>query len=405
MFLDKNRRVLYVGKAKNLKKRVASYFTHKDLGEKTQRLVSQVHKIRTIPVSSEIESLLVETNLVKKYSPKYNVRLTDGKAYPLIRITVKDKYPKVLIARRPEDKNSEYFGPYPNVGAMRSVLKTIRRIFPFESVKNHPKKACLYYHLGLCPCTEVFGDGEYKKNIRRIIKFLKGQTRSVICDLEKEREGYSKKDEFEKARKVQSKINAIKLITSPVYNPFEYEVNPNLKSDIRQKELAQLTTVLRNAGVGINSLSRIECFDISNISGSSVTGSMVAFKEGEKDSDSYRRFRIKIQQKGKPNDFAAMEEIIKRRINHPEWPLPDLLVVDGGKGQVTSALNALKSKNLNLPVVGLAKREETIITESLKAITLPRSSPALHLMMRIRDEAHRFAITYHKKIRNKFLYS
>ncbi len=206
--------MIYVGKAINLRKRVRSYFTNKkDLGEKTNILVSQIHKVKTIRVESEIESLLLEANLIKKHQPKYNIKLTDGKAYPLIKVSIKDKYPKVLVARKPDDPHSVYFGPFPNTGAMRLVLKTVRRIFPFQSTQNHPNKLCFYYHLGLCPCPGVLKDKKYKQTIKHIIKFLNGQTKNVIKDLEKERNAFSKGQQFEDALLIQNKIDAIKMIS------------------------------------------------------------------------------------------------------------------------------------------------------------------------------------------------
>jgi len=396
---------LYIGKAKNLKSRVSSYFLNKDLGEKTKNLVLQTVKIKTIVVSSEIESLLLEANLIKKYNPKYNIKLTDGKIYPSIRITFKDKYPKIIIVRKQDDKKSLYFGPYPDRGKMRFVLKIIRKIFPYESVLNHPKKICLYNHIGLCPCAEVLGDNGYKKNVKRIIKFLSGKTKKVIDELEKKRDFYSNKQDYKKAGDLQKKIDAIKEITAPVYKPFEYIVNPNFKSDIRKAEQEELVNVLNQKGIAVKNTYRIECFDISNISGFSIAASMVVFINGEKAPREYKRFRIRYFNKGKPNDFAAMEEVISRRFNHLDWETPNLLIVDGGKGQISSALKALNLKNVSVPVIGLTKREETVITAHFKQISLPRNSKALHLLMRIRDEAHRFALAYHKKLRSKAVFA
>ena len=416
-FEDRSGNVIYIGKAKNLKKRVSSYFTGRDkLGSKTLSLVLEIAKIKTIKVESEIESLLLEANFIQKYLPKYNVKLADSKAYPLIKITTKDKYPKVLIARRMGDKKSIYFGPYPNVGAMRLVLKIARRIFPYQSVLNHPTKLCLYNHLGLCPCPEVMGDENYKrslkasqktefssfaykKNIKHLINFLKGNTKKVIKDLEKEKKEFVKNEEFEKAADNQRKIEAIKLITNSHYKPLDYEENPNLSSDLRGIELGDLQKVLQVHGVGVLFPEKIECFDISIISGKYATGSMVVFTNGEKDSSMYRRFKIRYS--GKPSDFAMIEEVLRRRLNHPEWKLPDLFIVDGGKGQVSVATRVLSEKKIKIPLIGLAKREETIVTSSLEEIKLPRDSRVLQLLQRIRDEAHRFAITYHRKLRSR----
>ncbi len=406
LFLNSNGDVLYVGKAINLRERVKSYFTKRgDIGEKTNILISQIDSVKTIRVESEIESLLLEANLIKKYQPKYNIKLTDGKAYPLIRITVKDIYPKVLIARKTDDPRSLYFGPFPNANAMRLVLKTIRRIFPFQSVVNHPNKTCFYYHIGLCPCPGVLNDKEYKKTIKHIVKLLNGKTKSVIGDLEKERNALSKNQEFEKALQVQTKIDAINLVTSKFYKPFEYEKNPNLREDIRSQELALLKNELNNKEMDVKKLDRIECYDISNTSGKSAVSSMVVFINGEKEPSLYRKFKIRGPYNDLPNDFAMMEEVVGRRLRHKEWDKPDLIIVDGGKGQVSSALKALKKENLKIPVVGLAKQEEIIITSDFKEIKLPKNSRQLHLVMRIRDEAHRFAITYHRKLRSKVSYS
>ena len=450
LFLDKKSKVLYVGKAKNLQRRVNSYFVNSNnLLEKTRILVSQVKKIKGVIVGSEIQALLLEANYIKLYKPKYNAKLTDDKAYPLIRITMNDKYPKILIARRNEDKKSIYFGPFPNSTAPRLVLRTIRRIFPFQSVVNHPNKLCLYNHLGLCPCPGVtlLKDTPYvrsilakvyRKNINHIIDFLNGNTKKVINNLEKERSSLSKLEEFEKAEVLQRKIDAINYVTSPLFEKFNHKINPNLDEDLRYKELQELKICLLKHNVQVKNLERIECFDISNISGTNATGSMVVFINGEKDSSQYRRFKIKnlpnfpaspAGRPNLPNDFAMMQQVIQRRLNHKEWPFPDLIIVDGGKGQVSAAMNAisamkqLNNETMDIPIIGLTKREETIIIpsprplslrerarvrvdrENFVDVSLPKDSPALHLVMRIRDEAHRFAITYHRRLRSKQLLS
>ncbi len=396
-----------MGKAKNLKKRVSTYFTNKDLGEKTAVLVSKIKTIKTISVDSELESLLLEANLIKKYNPRYNSRLTDGKAYILVRITAKDTIPKVLLARRIDDKKSVYFGPFPSSNDVKLVLKLIRPIFPYQSVLNHAKRYCLYYHLGLCPCPPMFKSEEetknYKKNIRHVIQFFEGNTKEIIKELEEEREEFSKNEDFENAALIQKKINAVNQVTQKKHNPFEYVDNPNLRRDLRTRETDELIDALNKNGVAVKKLERIECYDISNITGKFATGSMVVFTNGEKDSSSYRRFKIKRPPVVVPNDFAMMREVIKRRLNHSEWGNPDLIIVDGGKGQVSSAGKAMFESNMDIPIIGIAKREELLITSDFKVIRLHRTSPALNLVKRIRDEAHRFAITYHKKLRSKYM--
>lgn len=406
-FLDNQNTVLYVGKAKNLKKRVASYFTSGDrIGPKTQAVISQARKIRIIVVESEIESLLLEAAYIKKYLPRYNIRMTDGKSYPLIKVTKNKEYPSVFTVREIVNDKAEYFGPFPDVSSMRLVLRILRRIFPYQSVKNHPNKKCLYFHLGLCPCTSAFQDSlhkkEYKKTILYILQILRGQSKKVMKKLEKERNGLTNKELFEEAREVQKQLDALYAVTQPVKRPFEYEQNPNLKVDLRYQELEWLKKHLHNAGVFVEKLSKIECYDISTIQGAFSTASLVVFTDGEKNSSLYRRFRIKtVGSISKPNDFAMMREVLQRRFRHEEWEFPNLIIVDGGKGQISSALEILTRNNLSIPLVGLAKREETIITSDFKEIVLPKSSPALQLVMRIRDEAHRFAITYHRKLRLK----
>lgn len=404
LFLDQEGSVLYVGKAKNLKKRVASYFVNATkLGEKTKSLLLKIARVKIIKVNSEIESFLLEANLVKKYRPKYNTRLTDGKAYPLIRITIKDRYPKILIARRLDDRKSRYFGPFPSSKDVRIVLKTIRRIFPFQTTINHPKRPCLYYHLGLCPCPPAFDSEilrrEYQKDIKRIIEFLHGKKNQVIKELKTQRDRKIKSQQYEKAAEIQKKIDSILYITSPFYQPFAYEINPNLLVDIRQQELEQLKNALASESVPVQKLWKVECYDISNLSGTYAVGSMVVFINGGSEKSLYRRFKIKFT-KG-PNDTAMIKEVLQRRLGHCEWELPDLIIVDGGKGQVSAILKVLTEQKIVIPVIGLAKREENIITSEFKMIKLPKDSRALQLIQRIRDEAHRFALSYHRKLRAK----
>ena len=403
IFLDGKNNALYIGKAKNLKNRVSSYFSKSsDLGDKTAQLVLKIKKIRVIKTTSEIEAFLLEADLVKKHKPFYNLRLLDDKSYPLIRINIKSKYPAVLISRKDDDKNSIYFGRFPSSSSVRSVLKTIRRIFPYQSVLNHAKRRCLYSHMGLCPCPPIISETElkaYRKNVRRVVDFLKGNTKKVLRDLEKERDALSKKDEFEQALAVQKRIDAIKFVTSESYQPFDYEVNPNLEEDLRNKEMNSLKQILNERGMKVKSVQRIECYDISNISGKLATGSMVVFENGTKNTSEYRRFKIK--KTAGPNDFAMIAEVLKRRFSRTGWAMPGLIIIDGGKGQVSAASKALKELNIDIPIIGLAKRLETIVTADLEEILLPRRSDGLKLVMKLRDEAHRFAITYHRKLRSK----
>lgn len=405
LFLNEKRKVLYVGKARNLKNRVSSYFgAPASLGKKTKRMVSEAVTIRYIVVESELEALLLEANYIKKYNPWYNTRLTDGKSYPCIEITSKDPYPALLYARkRPDADDSIFYGPYPSGRDVKMVMKYMRRIFPYQSVRNHPKRYCLYYHLGMCPCPPMQPTAfkkEYKKTIHHIMQFLDGKKQTVVKELEKERDTASRDEDFERAKKLQQQLEAVMLITSRHHKPFEYELNPNLRSDIRAEELTAFQEILRQHAVPITTLQRIECYDISNFAGKQAVGSMVVFTNGEKDAKWYRRFKISKHIVG-PNDFAMMAEVIRRRLQHDEWPYPDLFVVDGGKGQISAAYAVLKQNNVTIPVIGLAKRYETIITTDFQEIRLSKENKALQLLMRIRDEAHRFAVTYHRKVRSK----
>jgi excinuclease ABC subunit C len=487
VYLDKDKHVIYVGKAINLKSRVSSYFSSpSQLGEKTRALVSQIENIDITIVESEIEALLLEAYYIKKFNPKYNIRLTDNKQYILVRITnqyqisnVKyqmsneikksDNYPKILLARRADDPASVYFGPFPSSREVKLVLKTIRKVFPFVSVRNHPKRVCLYHHLGLCPCPPVFDSPEmvkdYQKNIKQIIRIFEGSSKKIMKELEAERDKASAEEKFEEALVLQRRIQALGYITQPFHKPFEYDINPNLRSDLRQRELESLKQILKDNGCPVNSLERIECYDISHIQGTNTVASMVVFVDGEKESGQYRKFKLrkawmekkvskvsKVSEVSKGsgnNDFESMKEVLQRRIRHEEWSLPGLIIIDGGKGQVSSAMAVLAEMGLEIPLIGLAKREETIVipisknskfeirnskqiqdsnskeSKRLKyshlehsvaivsdfdirasnlsfiEVSLPHEAKALQLLQRIRDEAHRFAITYHRKLRSK----
>lgn len=411
LFLNLKNKILYVGKAVNLKKRVASYFTNRSLGEKTRQLISETAKINHLLVGSEIEALLLEANLIKKHQPKYNVDLKDDKAYPFIKITVSGNWPKVSITRKIENSRDLFFGPYPDSKTLYFILRTIRRIFPYRSCQTLPKKPCLYFHLHRCPgCCflpqNLSFKKTYQKEIKKIILFLQGKSRQVLNILEKEMAIYAYKELYEEAAKRKVQIEQIKKLLAPTYQPLDYLSNPNLITDLRTQELRKLYQLLLPYYPHLSSnlclLSfRIECFDISNLSGKLAVGSMVVFIGGEADKRQYRRFKIRTKQT--PDDVAMIKEITLRRLNHHEWPYPQLMVVDGGLPQVNAAVLILKLKGFKIPVIGLAKRLEQIFLANGQNISLPKDSPALLLLQRIRDEAHRFALSYHRKLRKKVL--
>lgn len=410
LFKNDKGKIIYVGKAKDLKKRVSSYFTNKYLDNKTVKLVEQIATIDHILVNSEIEAFLLEAALIKKYDPFYNIKLSDDKFYPFVKIT-HDEIPSIYITRKVIKDNAEYYGPYTSATDLKAVLKLIRHIFPYQSVKNHAKRKCLYYHLHLCPCIPVFPENliQYKKNIKKIEHFLEGKKDVVIRDLRKEQQACIKSEEFEKAADIQKKIEQIEFITSDVYDPFQYTQRPNLYYERIEKEVESLRTILNQNGFSIEKLDRIECYDISNFQGKLATGSMVVFIKGEAYKKDYRRFRIKT--KHTPDDFLMHREVMARRLRNSQWTYPDLFVIDGGKGQVSSVMSVMKQYGLDIPVIGLAKREEIIVIPyptynnhyDFLEVNLPNETPGINLLRRLRDEAHRFAITYHRLLRKKNL--
>ncbi|HMS22779.1 MAG TPA: excinuclease ABC subunit UvrC [Candidatus Levybacteria bacterium] len=407
LFKNNDKKIIYVGKAKDLKKRVSSYFQKSAHDAKTTHLVKAVVAIDHIPVNSEIEAFLLEAELIKKYKPYYNIRFTDDKSYPYIMITT-DSSPYVSVVRKKALKNADYFGPYPDAGSVKIVLKILRRIFPFQSVKNHSKRKCLYYHLGLCPCLPADSENsaQYMKNLRNLKRFLGGKTDTVTSTLKKEQKISIKNEEFENASIIQKQIDSIKKITQETFDPFFYLSVPNAQLEREKNENDNLKTLLIQSGVTLSNLERIECYDISNFQGTNATGSMTVFINGSATTSEYRKF--KIRKLSTPNDFAMHQEVMARRLKHTEWGTPDLIIVDGGKGQVSSVLQVFAHMGVKFPVIGLAKRFETIIIPEkagrkiiFNEVRVPLSTPALNLVRRIRDEAHRFAISYHRKLRSK----
>lgn len=388
IFKNDQGRVIYVGKAIDLKKRIASYFSpsHVKNDAKLSLLASEINKVETIVVESELEALLLEANLIKQYLPKFNVRLTDDKDYLYIKVT-NESFPKITTARKHDLTNSlKYFGPFPSSKTVRSTLKSLRRVFPWCS---GGKKTCFYYHLGLCPgpCAGEINQKEYQKIIKRFIKFLAGKKEDLIKELTKEMANLSKKQNFEEAAKIKKTLDGINYLTQP-QRVAAYLENPNFLEGETKLALLELQRVLNLPKVP----QRIEGYDISNIQGREAAGSMVVLTNGEVDKSQYRKFKIKIS--WRPNDVAMMKELIKRRLNHPEWSMPDLIIVDGGRAQV-------RAVQVKIPVFGLAKRMEWLYPAAGEVIKLSKASPALKLLQNLRDEAHRFAIAYHRQLHRR----
>lgn len=405
IFQDISGRILYVGKAIDLNKRIRSYFNKTLTNTKTSELVKRINSVETLVVESELEALILEANLIKKYLPPFNIRLVDDKDYLYIKIT-KEDFPQVLTARKKDLKDvKRYFGPFPSSRTVRETLKSLRKIFPWCS--NPPKydpdsdslvlkRPCFYFHLKLCPgaCVGKISQDNYLRIINHLILFLEGKKRQLREDLEKEMARSSKNLEFERAAEFKKTITGMEYLTQP--NRVEsYLENPNFLQEENKLALRQVQQDLRLSKLP----GRIEGYDISNIQGRLATGSMVVLTHGEIDKSQYRKFKIIIS--GKPNDIAMHKEMIRRRLNHPDWPISDLIIVDGGRGQVRAVHSELQAKNLDIPVFGLAKRMEWLYPAEGSIVKLPKRSLSLRLLQRLRDESHRFALNYHRRLRSK----
>lgn len=371
---DKKRSPLYIGKASFLKQRVLSYF-QRPQETRLEKMLEKVNSIEIKKTDSVIEALLLENNLVKRYQPKYNIKLKDDKTFLGIFIT-KEDWPKVMPARLTQKlPPGEFYGPFPSAGQVREALQILRKIFPFRvSCKPLSGKACFEYHLGMCPgvCAGKLTKGEYQKTIKQLKMFLKGKKKQVIKEIEKQMRKIAKEMEFEKAAKLRDRIFSLKHI----------------------QDVALITE--ENLSHPEDVPGRIEAYDVSNISGAFATGSMIVFSEGLIDKSQYRKFKIKTIQG--IDDVGMLKEILKRRLNHRQWPSPDLILVDGGKGQVNGIKEVLQDKNINIPVVGIAKgsqrNKDEIIADD--CITVDKK-----LLLRVRDEAHRFAISYYRQRHRK----
>jgi len=374
-----------------LRKRVKSYF-------RPESIVSlNALKLDYIIVDSEFEALLLEAELIRKFQPKYNRMLKDDRSPTYIKIS-NEKFPKVSVTR----KYDGIYGPYLNSQTVKSVLRYLRNIFPYRTCNNLPHKACLYYGLNLCPgvCINQNEQNikEYKRNINHLKNLLSAKKDKVIKNLEKEMYKESRLLNFEKAKIIRNRLTELNYLFQKRHFPREYMENNFLIKEIREKELEELSKI-----INVNSLERIEGYDISNISGSHATGSMVVFLNGDAESNLYRRFKIRLVIK--PDDTGMMSEMLNRRLKHEEWEYPSLILVDGGKTQISAALKVLENCKVKIPVIGLAKRNEELIiplqNQRYEILKLKSNSPGLNLIKRIRDESHRFAKKYHLYLRNK----
>ena len=534
--------IIYVGKAKVLKNRVRQYFQNsKSHSEKVKAMVKNISEFEYIVTDSEMEALILECNLIKKYSPKYNISLKDDKFYPFIKITTNEDFPKVFITRNYAKDGNKYFGPYPNAGAVHETINLIRKIFPLRTCKKYiveggkPTRPCLNYHIKKCnaPCEGHISKADYKEMIDEIMDVLSGKDKTLVNKLKKEMQEESSNLEFEKAASLRDKILAIENIAEKqkvfksqdndedfinmykdekdcciqvfflrdgkvtgrehfilenssheedstvisqfiisfyggtpkvpknIYIPESDEAESLeefltikrgskvfVKIPIKGEKKEMLELVKNNAKVTldqfkdkilmdkeINKLcleqiqdllqldsmpSRIEAYDISNIQGVDSVGSMIVFEDGKAKNSDYRRFRIKTVKNA--NDYDSMREILERRFTHGLKEIkeiqdkeikfsngkfsnfPDLIMMDGGKGQVNIAIEVLEKLGINIPVCGLVKDDHHAtrgIIYNNKELIVNRNSNLMQLIRRIQDEVHRFAITYHRSLRDK----
>lgn len=527
-FINKNGNVIYVGKAKNLKNRVRSYFQENPSSAKTVAMVSKIDDLQLVVTDSELEALILESNLIKELKPRYNVNLKDDKSFPFIKVT-NELFPRIYPTRKVFNDGSKYFGPYTDVRSMRGSLRMINQIFKIRSCKldltkkniaDKKFKVCLDYHIKKCdgPCENLVSVKEYNEMVDEVVKLLKGKTDDLIKDLKTRMQSAVENLEFEKAAELRDKIDQLNSISSKqkivnddeedrdifavafegkdstcaVFNirsgkligkkqlklaieegeelsniysaaiKFYYgdqveiprevivEIPPedtdaltewlrmrsnkktkifvpqrgDLKSLVKmckENAILQLKEIqlqkmknLGNVSYSVSALQRdlrlktlprkIECFDISNLQGTDSVASMVVFEDGKPKKSLYRKFIIKTVEG--PDDFSSMREVIERRysrLKEENQPLPDLIMVDGGKGQLSSAVEILDSLGFNnYNIIGLAKRlEEVFLPNNSDPELIPKTSSGLKLLQQIRDEAHRFAITFHRVRRSK----
>ena len=520
---DARGKIIYVGKAIVLKNRVRQYFqSSRNHTPKVRAMVSHIADFETIMTANEVESLILEANLIKKHRPRYNIRLKDDKSYPYVKVTVQEEFPRVFITRRVLRDGARYFGPYTNVTALRDSLKLLRRLFPLRTCRTMPERPCLEYHIKRClaPCIGKVEAEDYRAMIRAVLLFLEGRTDDVERELEQRMNAAAEAYHFETAARLRDQLSAVRtaaerqnIVTGAgdqdavgmarsaagvcvqiffirggkmigrehfllrgseeesdtdilrafleqYYNQATFVPREVLlpcaidaaaqatieawlaarkgggkvalltpqrgtKHDIVQMATGNAAKFLadeetRRSLLDAQTLGaveelgrylglkhpprRMECFDISHNQGQETVASMVVFEDGAPKKSDYRRFKIRSTE-GKPDDFLSMREVTTRRyVGLPEEELPDLIIIDGGKGQLSSALEIIRhaAGHKDVPVVGLAKQFELVFTEgNSEPVELPRRSQALYLIQRIRDEAHRFAITFHRKLRGK----
>lgn len=424
IYKDKGGEVIYVGKAKNLKSRVSSYFRiNLDRRSKTFALAQNIHSIDYIKVESELEALILEAELIKKYLPIYNVNLKDDKSFLYIGIrnskeSVGGKVisiPTVETFRKGNAERYKYrYGPFPDGKTVKQLVRMLRRMFPFKDCSTSKfcryKKLntpCLWGHLNLCPAPCVYEEAVIpvcKSNIRSIKNILSGGTSRIIEKYNRQMKRYAAARDYESAASLRDLLQRFEYVRQSFRLPRDYIENPYLIDDLAKEALENIISFLPFLK---EIPTRIECYDISNISGKEAVGSMVTAINGRIDKSGYKRFRIRTKQT--PDDFLMLYEVLYRRLSHEtdekkkSWGLPSLIVLDGGKGQLSSGLKVLEKLNLDVPIIGIAKHHETIVynDNGFHETTPALDLPGMRLLLNLRDESHRFAQKYHHALRSK----
>lgn len=410
--------VIYVGKAIDIQKRVRQYFEKSaQLSVKTKQLVENIATIDCITTISEFDAFLLEAKLISTYQPKYNMIAKDDKSPIYIKIPVHDTLPIISLIRKSFIGTSAppaiLIGPFQSARVAKQILATIRSIIPYCRQKIHKGKPCFYTHLGLCtPCPSaiVAADGvkqkeltrKYRSNIFLIKNVLEGKSIATKTFLERLMHTYAQKHDFEQAAYIRNQIQHLDNLLQTHFDPSLYTTTSQDIGETIDNELSDLKSILSAYYPSIKPLNRIECIDISQTAGTSAAGSLVVLDHGIINTSLYRKFSIR-HLTGQ-NDTQMIQQVITRRFHHPEWEFPDLLIVDGGKGQVKAAGEAMSEVSISIPIIGLAKRFEHIIVQhagECREIRIPITRPGIHIVQRIRDESHRFAHLYHVLKRKK----
>lgn len=402
----KEDKVLYVGKSVNIKARVRSHLENARLDRKEFLIVNQSDNIQSITTDSEFKALILESQLIKKYLPKYNVIWKDNKNFLYIKITIKEEFPKILLCRKENDKKSLYFGPFSSTKVADVLIGDIRRVIPFCTQKKISKTPCFYSKIGLCrPCPNYISQlrdeklfkeekKKYRTNIRKVINLLRGRVDDVIKELNKKLKIEIDKQLFEEAIVTRNKIFRLERLIH-----FQ-----SLEDDIllidKDKVLQELKKLIVPYFPRINELTRIEGYDISNLGEKNQVGSMIVLQGGIFNKDEYRKFRIKDKQS--VSDFDRLEEVLKRRFKQ-NWLIPDLIIVDGGRPQVRLVMKILKKINKKISVIGIAKNPDRLVIgiDKLPIVRPEKNNLGFNLIRLTRDESHRFARKYHLFLREK----